>query len=196
MAVYEYGAGKAYAHPQDAVDALFALTDTDLFTEDHYVRGFAGTYEPLEDTHQIVTLPAFETSQEFSLIFDIGSADESVIWSGLDNTQDKGIEANGVKYVKVEKIYFKEKFKLIYEPDVAFLGRQPKIRFTNIVCGVDGASTIESLANVKELIRLELVNCKGFFSGSVLYSSEFQDVPVLIIGIGNLFKTSLISESA
>jgi len=44
MSLYEVGLGKAYSHPQAAVDQLVIDTGGSLFTEEHVIRIFAGTY--------------------------------------------------------------------------------------------------------------------------------------------------------
>lgn len=76
--IWDYGYGRTYTSPQTAFEALYTLVGSTPFTEDHYIRGWQGTYLSqigLYWDREVLNIHDVKPTRDYRLIVDTNPGD-------------------------------------------------------------------------------------------------------------------------
>jgi len=182
MAVYTYGTGGSYTTPQAAVDALFVDIGTSEFTEIHYIRGMAGTYDVEAGEVYIVNLPVLVSTNFFPLLFDTSGI---VKWRGTNKATNELIYTNGVPYIEINGISFiGQILHVVYNSNDAEDG----ITFENCTIGNIASpedTDIVHLCNIDSVIQFTIIRCKIITEEKPIYLYDTDNNGSTIVTIIN-----------
>jgi hypothetical protein len=191
MAVYTYGSGGTYASPQAAVDALFVDVSTNTFTEPHYIRGMAGTYDVESGEIFVVDLPELSPTSAFQLIFD---CDGIVKWRGANKATHELCLLAGVEYVLFSCIQFIGQVLNVVNNSV---GNEEGVTFED--CQIGNIESPEDtdvvhLCNLDKLTQLAVIRSIIVTEGKAIYMDNSSNDGAIIISIVNSVIQTLDSH--
>lgn len=186
--VWDYGPGRTYSTPQLACEALKAEVGSDPFEEDHYIRGWAGTYYGDATLGVVLAISTLQPNKIYRLYVDRNGTDQVIFTSNNVGAWKLELIPVGftAQYLVVDGITFNTYAVAIFPTDdpetYKFRGWQIKnCSFTD----VSGGSAYNGIAcNGLEGLLVESCSFHALYAslGHCDLSGDSYDSPYVVMG--------------